>query len=260
MDETKIKFFRETLLKERARISRRYSWQWLGDALEEGRAITKKDVNKFVLGASMDFQMDANKVWKNSKTLTEEHLGDPDDLWETIASMEQSKWDALWDEHKYHRFHNDIREYMHHNAQLIVEKYQGDARNMWKEGVNEKMDECKKIKKVKKNLVELKGVGDQLAHMIMGALQDVGEFPLKPLPMKADVHVCRVTGRFFREDECSEKYAQKMGKEAYPENPWTLDRPLFSIGKNYCHASSPECFRCPLLEHCAYPTPIGAKN
>lgn len=60
-------------------------WPGLSDA--DGRRATKIQANKFMLGAIMDYQMPADAVWENARILSEDLLGDPDDLWGTMARM-----------------------------------------------------------------------------------------------------------------------------------------------------------------------------
>jgi tetratricopeptide (TPR) repeat protein len=74
--------------------------------------------------------------------------------------------------------------------------------------------------------------------------------------VKADIHVRRVLGRIFyqnyEKEILSEEEATELTRKIYPENPWTLDGPLYLIGGNNCKAKEPDCDNCYTTSLCDY--------
>ena len=59
-------------------------WPWLAD--NTGR-VDKRNANKFLLGARIDYAIPADRAWDNAEVLVKIVLGDPDDLWSAIDGM-----------------------------------------------------------------------------------------------------------------------------------------------------------------------------
>lgn len=209
-------------------------WPWL----EQGK-VTKKEANKFFLGAILDYQIPADKAWENARRLTEDIFKDPEDLWGLIVSLSLEEWMKRFSDYSLHRFPK-AHERVWRIGNDLVRSYNSDARNVWiGKSANEVID-C---------LNELK-VGEQLARMIVGALIDTGQIE-GVSDVKADIHVTRVLGRVFKGERFSPKEAVDYTRKMMPENPWTLDQPLFWLGKTLC-SSTPKCFECYLSKECMY--------
>ena len=241
-DDIKLRNVKELLVRNRGEIP----WPWLDDAYQAGRKVTQKEANKFLVGSMLDRQMDWRQVWGNARKLTEECLGDPDDLWQVIFDMPLDRWKNLWEIHKFHRFWNIGCNNVRQNAETLLQLYDGDARNIW-EGCDNS--------EIKRRLERLSGVGDAISNMILGALWDRLQIPHnngKPLEVKPDIRVRRVVGRVFLSEECRERESVQIARAMYPDNPWVLDRPLFWLGESHCHSVNPECHTCYLAPYCEY--------
>ena len=132
-------------------------WPWLRDT--NGRRATKRQANKFMLGAIMDYQMDAPIVWDNAEILSEELLGDPGDLWGVIASMPQGELARLFcGPPALHRFVKRMPKRVQRIAKDMVRKYGGDARMVWEgqpaDGIVRRLEDM--------------GAGRQISRMIQG--------------------------------------------------------------------------------------------
>lgn len=97
-------------------------------------------------------------------------------------------------------------------------------------------------------LVRLPGVGPKTAAIVMLFALDLPAFPV-------DTHVHRVTGRLglrperMTADAAHEHLAGLFAPEQYAAAHLNLVR----LGREVCHARSPECPRCMLRRMCPYP-------
>lgn len=242
MRKKRIERITELLLKNSKKEDRDH-WPYL----RRGKTTSKKDANKFMLVCILNYQMRAETPHKNARRFAEQCLGDPDNLWESITEIPQ--WDDRFEEYRLHRFrtgHKRVRRI----GKEIVEKYDGDARKIWRR---------QSSAKVLNRLKELH-VGEQIAPMIVGALLDTEKIQLKKddkgtANVKVDRHVLRVLGRILegKEYETSdESTVLKKTQEMHHQCPWRLDLPLFTLGKNLCKASNPRCSECYMQKDCRY--------
>ena len=90
----------------------------------------------------------------------------------------------------------------------------------------------------------------------------------KAMNVKPDVHVIRVLSRLDlmheslaspdknidpdckRNSSSEGKLAIRVTRRMYPDFPAKLDTALWRIGKNWCHALSPDCVQCPVDDLC----------
>lgn len=244
LDSERLERLSKALFESRKEFEEFDFWPWLSEF--KGKPATKKAANKFIFAAIIDYQMDADIIWKKARWLTEKQWHDPDDLWQKVASYSHHEWMGLWREYGLHRFPH-AHERIWRIGGEILEKYGGDARNIWTE---------KGPIEVLHDLMELR-MGPQISRMIVGALLDTkqisGDTEMKHTCPKADLNLCRVLGRsVFGVDEIDSKEVTSITKRLNPEYPWELDLPLFSIGRSYCTKSKPKCDECPLSNCCSY--------
>ena len=216
---------------------------WPG--LEKGKAASKKDANKFMLGAILNYQIDASMAWENAERLAEDILGNPDNLWESITAISKSEWNAKWKGYSLHRFPK-AHERVWRIGNEIVEKYDGDVRSIWRgQFPNVVVDRLNELR-----------VGEQISRMIVGGLTDTEQIQGTG-DVKVDRHLARVLGRVLRGEGYTLKenpIVLQKTRQMYPENPWMLDKPLYELGKSICKAPDPICEGCYLRRYCAYYT------
>ena len=200
-------------------------WPWLPT---DGSTVSKKEANKFMLGAILDYRMRSEVVWFNAKKLSEDLLGDPDDLWGAISSKSQPHIRKMFSDYSLHRFTERAADRVLRIAEIINNKYDGDARKIWKE------------QKTNVTLQHLEDIrcGSVISRMIVGALKDTKQIQGKA-DLKADSNVCRVLGRVFDNSEISPDRALEIADAMEPSNSWILDEALFSLGKSVCHKRQP---------------------
>lgn len=213
-------------------------WGWL----KPNQSASMKDANKFLLASILDFQIRAETAWGNAKRLAESILRDPDRLWHEITSVTLSEWMSKRKEYSLHRFPKG-HERVWTIGRRIVQQYDGDARKIWdNQSIDATLDRLN-------DLV----VGEQISQMVVGALIDTGQLKGKG-DVKVDVHVRRVLGRAVFGHEFPLQDTGRvidLTREMHPNNPWLLDRPLYSLGKQICEAEKPKCTSCFLQSVCA---------
>lgn len=130
-------------------------------------------------------------------------------------------------------------------ANTICARYDGDARYIW--SGRSPYDALVHLWAI--------GAGEQISRMIVGALRESHQIQGDAGDVKADVHVRRVLGRAVYGHEVELADAPKiinLTRELHSTDPWQLDWPLWTLGRNICHAGRPKCMECYLRPHCAY--------
>ena len=275
---TKNERVRKLLLENCSGYSRKYTWRWL--PVLAGPA-DKIRANRFLLGARMDFWRDPEQAWKNTKILVEEILLDTNDLWNTIASMEQGKLhaifrgDCMMEECRRHgcaytrerqealqnfpvrhsRLHpqpDEAAESVKAMARIISERYDGDARRVWRE---DKQGNWYSLPadQVRSNLEEI-GFEYSRTEAVVQALIHAGQINGEN-GWEADTNEIRVLGRVFAENEISTgevfRIAHKM-MAIEPPRPFILDERIFGLGQYVCELNDPKCPECCLRDECSY--------
>jgi hypothetical protein len=217
------------------------SWwsRWLTRA-----ELTKKAANKFLLAAANDYQRRDDPEDRVAEYV-ESYLGDPEDLWGYIARKWRSN-PAEWMEEA-RRFHLHWQTSHLPTLVTIAERltrlYDGDSRRLW-----EGNPTPASLIDLLETRLEL---SEQLSHMVAGALADFGIIEGRG-PVKADTHVRRVLGRVVTGQKISAPDAEAVASCLYSENPWLLDRSLYTLGTEVCHATAPDCAACYLKDECEF--------
>lgn len=212
-------------------------WPWLP---ADGSQVGRKEANKFVLGAIMDYQMRAEQVWKNAGVLSEDILGNTEDLWGAIAGKSKPDVRHLFRHHKLHRFPEHAADRTLRIAADIRDRYGGDARKIWSgQGTNEVM----------RRLSEMR-VGPQISRMIIGGLIDTGQIKGKG-ELRANTNIRRMLGRVFDGRKASPDRALEIADVMEPGNSWRLNGSVFALGKYICK-KEPLCHKCCLRGECRY--------
>ncbi len=217
-------------------------WPWL----DKGKKASKKEANKFFLGAILDYHMQAEQVWQQTRKFAEQMLDDPDDLWEFITSFSEEAWKSKKKEFALH-FLNDAHMRAWHIGKDLVQYYEGDARKIWQG--QEPASVHKRLQKLGK-----RGAGANISNMIVGALLDTGQIEGIG-DVKADTHVRRVLGRVFNGKAFKANQSAQvveLARNIYPENPWLLDQPLYFLGADACYHKEPDCEYCYLRDECLF--------
>lgn len=108
------------------------------------------------------------------------------------------------------------------------------------------VDHDSEVPEVREELVVLPGVGRKTANVVLGNWFGKEEITV-------DTHVQRVTRRLGWADAATPLKIEKQLWEQMPQAPWTqLCHELIFHGRRICHARSPMCEECPLLQLCPW--------
>lgn len=133
-------------------------------------------------------------------------------------------------------------------CQIIESKYNSSLKNIW--------EKAKDIPDLQERLKNLPGFGLGLTDMTTKIMLKLGMInhikkdkkSKSNLFPKADIHVKRVFYRTGLIDEENEASVRVAAEELFPEFPMALDSATFYIGRQFCHATKPNCQECPLFE------------
>ena len=130
-------------------------------------------------------------------------------------------------------------------AELTLEhSARGDAAAIWRDA---------SPRLAKRRLRTIHGVGPGIADMIVRILHDEwGLFRAQAsqIDVKPDVHVVRVFKRLSLVAEGAAADVVDAARRLNPGFPGGLDWPAWKVGTDWCHASAPDCGRCPLADAC----------
>ena len=139
-------------------------WPWLTEL--DGEPASKKNANKFMLGAIMNYWMKPEVSWDNTEILAEEILKDPDDLWGVLADMSDDEIKKLFTgPPALHRFLKKMPEMVLEVAINMDKMHDGDSRNIWTDQT---------IGDILQRLHDV-GVKKQTSALIVWALRESGQ-------------------------------------------------------------------------------------
>jgi hypothetical protein len=241
--EKNLPRLRELLLQHRNLVESEYYFPGL-----EKSNPSAGDANAFLLGAVMDYQMDADLVWDNAEELA--NMLGSENLWRKIADMSEEQLLGLRkaDGTHFHRYweaegNRSIAKRMRRIATNMVNRFHGDSRNIWN---GRTADEVYNILKheVRVNLSNSDATMDMIVMALLkyGHIKGTGD-------VKTDMHVKRVLSRITNV-ELDSREVKLLARRIYPDSPWELDIALYDIGKKYCRPQWPYCDDCPMISEC----------
>ncbi|MDE0360080.1 MAG: hypothetical protein OXI74_02810 [Rhodospirillaceae bacterium] len=129
-------------------------------------------------------------------------------------------------------------------ARLVRDQYDGDAGNIWRDAAPAE---------VETTLLRIRGVGKGIAAMTTRILYD--DFDCfrgkeRQIDIKPDSHLLRVfqrTGLIARQ---SAQEAISAARRLSPDFPGAIDWSAWTVGRRWCHQTSPECDACYLAAEC----------
>lgn len=187
-----------------------------------------------------------------------EKLGS-ENIWQKISVIPEEKWLKFRKDNNeyFHRFweakgERSIARRIRRIAKNILEKFDGDVRNVWNGRTSDELYEI-----LKKDIQVNKSNSDATIRMIVLALAEnniiKGVYSVKP-----DTHVKTVLGRvFYGKIIQKDKDAIELASKISPENPGKIDLSLFDLGKDVCKKSEPNCVNCALNKLCKFYKPIS---
>ena len=217
------------------------------------KRFTKESANAFFIGVLLDRQIPFKQAWDGGWHMAHEHFQNGD-FWERVR---RTRIDTLrritrtgYDGKAYFRFPGELAKNLKRAAEIIIERYDGDVRNLWN------VDE-KRVDAIYDRLKEFRGIGDALAKMgqfalVRGHGVAGGERSKRRMCVKPDVHVNRVTYRLGMVSSTTPRRVARELAALELESPADFDLSAWRIGQEYCHATRPACEGCPLKRVCDY--------
>lgn len=131
-------------------------------------------------------------------------------------------------------------------CRIVVDNFEGNAENIWKN---------RRAIDVKRTLLSVFGVGSGIANMSIILIEGLYHLTFSDLDyanmdIKPDVHTMRVLYRIGVSPAINETEAIIAARKLSPAYPGLIDGPLWSIGRNWCHPTHPECRSCPVNTCC----------
>lgn len=146
---------------------------------------------------------------------------------------------------KLHRFVNQVADWISTAAEIVDEKYSGDAASIWA-GHPSAQD-------LRARFDAFPGIGQKKTAMAVEILaRDLGASvsELSGSDVAYDIHLRQVflrTGLAERDDTT---HMVAVARSLHPERPGELDNPAWDIGRRWCTAGTPSCWTCPLVAVC----------
>jgi endonuclease III len=127
----------------------------------------------------------------------------------------------------------------------VLDQYKGNAANIWTGDLT--------ARQIQERLDQFEGIGQKKAAMAVEILERDLRVPITAMEgsdVAYDVHVRRVflrTGLAERDDL---DHIISVARALRPERPGEIDMPTWVIGRQWCHAGTPDCGSCPLDALC----------
>jgi len=214
----------------------------------------------FVIGCVLDRMISAEKAWAAPYKLKQRVGGfsfsrlrrlTPDD-WEKYLGKQNGDPKSECLHINWRNVKQGMPQCLYSAMQIIDECYNGDAWRMWSDNNLPGKEVVRRFKKIR-------GVGDKIANMAVRILVTKFKLPIKTdsIDISVDIHISRVVRRLGLIDNDTPKRRVKKlivdkAQELSPAFPAKIDRPIFIIGRNFCHETNPNCGDCPMTNLCDY--------
>ena len=197
----------------------------------------------FVLACCMDRQVSSDRAWRIPciiRNLYKEFTVDE------LASIPLEEYQRIFRENSLHRFNDAMAEIFYKAVWRLKTQYGGDASRIWSNNPSSAA--------VVYRFLEFDGVGVKIATMAANILARQFKVPFSDyysIDISPDVHVFRVFQRTgLTKPGATRDAVIYKARELCPEFPGITDAACWRIGRGFCHASSPDCERCPVTEYC----------
>lgn len=208
----------------------------------EANALIATNPVAFLLAVIADQGIPAERAWYLPYQL-QRRLGHLDPV--RLANEPEAVRKAVIGPPALHRFIDKYPQWVVAAAKRVVDRYDGDAGRIWNGNLT--------ARQVYERLDEFKGIGQKKAAMAVEILErDLGVSisGMDRSDVAYDVHVRRVFLRSGLAQHDDLDHIVLVARELHPERPGELDMPTWLIGRQWCHAGTPDCAECPLTLVC----------
>lgn len=199
----------------------------------------------FVLACLMDRQVKAEKAWKIPYLVCRD-LCNGDFSFMGLTKLSLEKVSLYFDEKKLHRFNNDMAKNFVSAVEKIKTEYNSNASLIW-DGKNSSAE-------IIYRFLQFDGCGIKIASMATNLLHrifKVNYTDYSALDISPDIHVLRVFYRLGLIENMSKTDSViYKARSINPTYPGIFDKCCWTIGRNNCHPSNPECNSCKLSSIC----------
>lgn len=145
-----------------------------------------------------------------------------------------------------HRFNSNVSNEYYRAIQKLNDEYHGVANNIWSSTDSSAV--------IYGRLLQFHGIGQKIASMAVNILLRHFKISIRDMQwidVSPDRHVIRVFKRtgIIRSEASKEEIIWKA-RELNPKYPGVFDLATFTIGKEFCTSSNPNCRDCPLTNEC----------
>ncbi len=203
----------------------------------------KKYPHSFVLACLMDRQIKAERAWIIPYSIYKEINSFEIDI---LFKLKLSQIIKIFNKHKLHRFNNLMANVFHSGVKLIVNKYSGNAANIWNKNPSSSA--------VVYRFLEFNGCGVKIATMAVNILARQFRIPFSDyysIDISPDVHIKRVMRRMgFVPNNANNEMIIYKARELNPEFPGIIDYTCWEIGRKWCKTKRTDCINCLVNVEC----------
>ena len=197
----------------------------------------------YVLACVMDRQIKAERAWQIPYLISQE-IGSFD--FNELLKLDLDNIKEIFKNKSLHRFNDIMAKNFYEAIQLIHNKYDDEASNIWKDNP--------KSATIVRRFLEFKGIGVKIATMATNILARDFKIPMQDricIDISPDVQVKRVFWRigFIGKDSSNDELIY-CARELNPEYPGIFDLSAWEIGRNWCRPNNPKCSECYLNKYC----------
>lgn len=214
--------------------------------------LSKTGATLFFINLILDQGQKVGLKNEAAKHLVKNHFQPANNFWQNILDTHSSTIRKICTKgfegkHYALRFQaNKFPGWLRSAAEIIIEKYSGDPRDIWRD---------QDLDKIYKRLKEFPGIGDALAKL--GQIDLARKYGVaggasakQSLKVKPDIIVRRVMYRVGISDSEKEKVVIDAIDEQNIRSEADFDAVVWDIGREFCKKTNPTCDKCHLNEEC----------
>ena len=220
--------------------------------IEGKRKFTLQRANSFLVGVLLDRQIDAERAWEAADWIVESIGNGEQDFWAATRKANKPNLEGFmrygWGGKAFHRHWRTMSKNLQGCADIIIEKYEGDPRQIWN------YQRC--VPEVRDRFEEFPGIGKALSRMaVLILVRNNGLIDGKKSLPKLDVKPDDLRKRVFERaglvsSNPSFNDFLEAARQLKPDFPAALDAPTWDIGREFCTPHNPQCGDCPLDKVC----------
>jgi uncharacterized HhH-GPD family protein len=144
-----------------------------------------------------------------------------------------------------HRLWRVISQYIYAACIKLIQEYEGEADNIWKDEIS--------AAEIERKLVDFRGIGQKKAAMVVTLFREelgmefINDFEID---VASDVLVQRVFYRSGLSELGTHKDVVRKARVFHPSYPGIFARICWLLGRHYCYKNRPKCEQCPITDLC----------